>query len=100
MKYSSDGKIGFNPDSPSIKKVSFVCKQSLFGISNYHTHFRKVMKGPQRRMMCESYWLRLLGNKQEPKTPHFHVLYKISFPKIDLQAVVTVECHVSIIAMT
>lgn len=63
---SSDGKNEFEPNSPSLKKGFFVCEQSLLRLQ-ITTPFQKVMKGPQRGIMCKSYWLSLLGNKQKPK---------------------------------
>lgn len=62
---SQDGNIGFRPNS-SLKEVFCMWNnhclrlQMTTLISENHERYTEGM-------MCESYWLSLLGNKQEPK---------------------------------
>lgn len=59
------------------KEGLIVCEQSVL-ILHVTMPFQKVMKGPQRGELLA----KPFGKETGTQTPHFHVLYKNSFPKI------------------
>ena len=97
----SNEKIRFGLQSPSLKWVFFfVCEASLFETSSYQTHFRKSWKVHGGdwgvRVPGSAFWE---INRHQDSTFACPLQNRFSKNRLS-QAVVTVECHVSIIAMT
>lgn len=76
---SYDGKIGFRLNS-SLKK-GFLYGNNHYWKLQITTLISQSHESSTEGMMCESYWLSLLGNKQEPRLHIFMSSTKSAFQK-------------------